>query len=58
MFEMPPNFILLVCFGIVAGIIGFLIYGSIRGFENVFKGDENPECKDYSCIEEKKTVLE
>jgi hypothetical protein len=39
MFEMPPNFILLVCFGIVAGIIGFLIYGSIRGFENVFKGD-------------------
>jgi hypothetical protein len=52
MFEMPPNFILLVCFGIVAGIIGFLIYGSIRGFENVFKGDENPECKDYSCIEE------
>lgn len=35
-FILPPNFILFVCAGIVIGIIGFVIYGFIKGFENVF----------------------
>jgi hypothetical protein len=50
--QMPANFILFICFGIVGSVLGFIIYGLFRGFENVFKEDENPECKDYSCIEE------
>jgi hypothetical protein len=36
MFTIPPNFILLVCAGIVGAVIGFLIYGFIKGFEKVF----------------------
>jgi hypothetical protein len=36
MFTIPPNFILLVCAGIVGAVIGFLIYGFIKGFDKVF----------------------
>jgi len=36
MFTIPPNFILLVCAGIVGAVIGFVIYGLIKGFEKVF----------------------
>ena len=39
----PPNFILLVCVGIVVSIVAFIIYGLIRGFENILKEYENPE---------------
>jgi predicted membrane channel-forming protein YqfA (hemolysin III family) len=39
MFVLPPNFILLVCVGIVVGIIGFLIYGFKKGFENIFHNE-------------------
>jgi len=38
-FIIPPNFILFVCAGIVIGIIGFVIYGFIKGFENVFPNE-------------------
>ncbi len=30
---------LLVCVAIVASIIGFVIYGCIKGFENTFPND-------------------
>jgi hypothetical protein len=36
MFTIPPNFILLVCAGIVGAVIGFVIYGFIKGFEKIF----------------------
>lgn len=36
MFTIPPNFILLVVVAIVGGVIGFLIYGLMKGFENIF----------------------
>ena len=36
MFTIPPNFILLVCAGIVGAVIGFVIYGLIKGFDKVF----------------------
>jgi uncharacterized protein (DUF2062 family) len=51
MVPMPLNFILLICVVIVGAIAGFIIYGLIRGFENVFKEDENPECKNHRRIE-------
>jgi hypothetical protein len=38
MFVLPPNFILLVSAAIVGAVIGFLIYGCIKGFENIFPG--------------------
>ena len=36
MINMPHNFLLLVCAVIVGALIGFAIYGFIKGFENVF----------------------
>ncbi len=39
MFVLPPNFMLLVCAAIVFGIIGFVIYGFIKGFENIFPNE-------------------
>ena len=39
-FTLPQNIILLVCVGIVASIVGFIIYGLIVGFENTFKGED------------------
>jgi hypothetical protein len=39
MFVLPPNFMLLVCAAIVFGIMGFVIYGFIKGFENIFPGE-------------------
>jgi UDP-N-acetylmuramyl pentapeptide phosphotransferase/UDP-N-acetylglucosamine-1-phosphate transferase len=38
MFTIPPNTILLICAAIVGAIIGFLVYGSIKGFKNIFPG--------------------
>ena len=40
MFGLPSNFILLVCVGVVASIVGFVIYGLIVGFENTLKDSE------------------
>ncbi len=37
MIYMPSNFILWVCVAIVGSVIGFVIYGLIKGFENVLK---------------------
>ncbi len=39
MFVLPPNFMLLVCVAIFFGIIGFVIYGFIKGFENIFPNE-------------------
>ena len=41
-FTLPHNIILLVCVGIVASMVGFIIYGLIVGFENTLK-DEDEE---------------
>ena len=38
MFTIPPNTILLICAAIVGAVIGFVIYGCIKGFENIFPG--------------------
>lgn len=43
MFTIPYNTTLLICAAIVAGIIGFLIYGSIKGFENTFRDRDSPD---------------
>ncbi len=42
-FMLWSNFILLVCLAIVFSILGFIIYGSIVGFENTLKEFENQE---------------
>jgi len=52
MIELPANFILLVCVGIVAATGAFIVYGIIRGFRNVLVEDESEECKDHKCISE------
>ena len=39
MINMPPNFLLWVCVAIVGSVIGFVIYGLIKGFENTFLGE-------------------
>ena len=52
MIELPANFILMVCVGIIVGMGAFIVYGCIRGFGNVLVEDENPECKDHKCISE------
>jgi hypothetical protein len=36
MFVLYQNFLLWVCVAIVGGVIGFVIYGCIKGFENIF----------------------
>ena len=36
-FILWPNIILLVCLVVVCSILGFIIYGSIVGFENTLK---------------------
>ena len=46
MIPMPNNLILFICVAIVGSTVVFIIYGLFRGFENIFKEDENPECKD------------
>jgi len=35
MFVLFREFIFLVCFGMVAGIVGFLIYGFVKGWEKI-----------------------
>ena len=37
-FVLDQNFLLYVCAAIVGGVIGFIIYGCIKGFENIFRG--------------------
>ena len=44
----PHNFILFVCVAIVVSIVVFVIYGSIRGFGNIFKEYENPDGEQQS----------
>ena len=39
MFVLWPHFITLVCLALVGGTIGFIIYGLIKGFENIFPND-------------------
>jgi hypothetical protein len=36
-FVLYQNFLLWVCVAIVGGTIGFVIYGCIKGFENIFR---------------------
>lgn len=40
-FILWPNIILCVCLGVVLGILGFIIYGFIVGYENTLKTFEN-----------------
>ncbi len=39
MIYMPPNFMLWVSVAIVGSVIGFVIYGFIKGFENLFPNE-------------------
>jgi len=39
MFVLWANFITFICGGLVVGVIGFIIYGCIKGFENTFPND-------------------
>jgi hypothetical protein len=39
-FVLDQNFLLWICVAIVGGIIGFVIYGCIKGFENIFREKE------------------
>jgi hypothetical protein len=39
MFILPYNTTLWICAAIVGGIVGFVIYGLIKGFENLFPND-------------------
>jgi hypothetical protein len=36
MINMPQNFLLWVCVAIVGSVIGFVVYGCIKGFDKVF----------------------
>ena len=36
MFTITPNIITLICFGLVAATVGFVIYGIIKGFDKTF----------------------
>jgi len=58
MIPMPNNLILVICVAIVASIAAFVIYGLLRGFENVLKESENPECIfEYCNLEELRKVV-
>jgi preprotein translocase subunit Sss1 len=39
MFIIPYNTTLWICAAIVVGMIGFIIYGLIKGFENTFRDE-------------------
>jgi hypothetical protein len=38
-FVLDQNFLLWVCVAIVGGVLGFIIYGCIKGFDNLFPND-------------------
>ena len=53
---MPNNLILFIGVALVGSTLAVIIYGLIRGFENVLKESENPECLlDYCEIEGQNT---
>lgn len=39
MFVLWPNVVTLISAALVGGLIGFIIYGCIKGFENTFPND-------------------
>jgi hypothetical protein len=39
MFILPYNTTLWICVAITGGILGFIIYGLIKGFKNLFPND-------------------
>ena len=39
MFILWPNTVLLICVALIGAILGFVIYGSIKGFKNTFPND-------------------
>jgi hypothetical protein len=39
MFVLWPHFITMVCLALVLGVVGFVIYGCIKGFENTFRDE-------------------
>jgi hypothetical protein len=47
MIELPANFILVVCVGIVVATVAFIVYGCIRDFRNVLVEDERKESKGH-----------
>lgn len=36
MFVLWPNIVVYICGGLVLATIGFIVYGCIKGFENLF----------------------
>ena len=47
MIELPANFILVVCVGVVVATVAFIVYGCIRGFRKVLVEDERKESKGH-----------
>ena len=39
MFVLWPNVVTLICAALVVGLVGFIIYGLIKGFEKIFPND-------------------
>ena len=39
MFVLWPNVVTYICVALVGAVIGFIIYGLIKGFENTFPND-------------------
>lgn len=39
MFILNPNAVTLIVFALLASVIGFVIYGCIKGFENTFPNE-------------------
>jgi len=44
-FVLWPNVIFFVCLGIVLSILGFIVYGSVVGFENTLKEFDNEDLR-------------
>ena len=51
-FVIWPNIILFVCVGIIVSIIGYIIYGTVVGFENTLKDFENDELRCETEVEQ------
>jgi len=48
MFTLYREFIFLICFGLLAGIIGFVIYGFVHGWEKInLETSRQSESHDY-----------
>lgn len=55
MFTIPYNTTLVIVAGIVFGVVGFVIYGLIKGFDNVFKEEYQNSEQELRSGEETRT---